>query len=117
MNLRGAARAWANGGTEQRSDADETAAFFGLIRKEKEQRPAVYAVWPENWEAVELFLAMQSQWRHAGMSGVRVGLEYSALPAVFDLLQITDRRDAFARLQVMEYAALEALAEDSKPEG
>lgn len=40
-------------------------------------------VWPEHWHAVQIFLAMETQWRvAAGMAGlVWLGLDYSAIDA------------------------------------
>lgn len=63
------------------------------------------AIWPENWSAIEVFAAMQTQWR-TGMAGA-TGLDYAALPAVMDLLQIEDRTQAFKNVRVMEIEALE----------
>lgn len=41
-------------------------------------------VWPENWEAVSLFLRMITQWR-VGMHGP-TGLDYGVLLALIDRL-------------------------------
>lgn len=63
-------------------------------------------VWPENWPAVELFCAVATQWR-ASFGGV-IGLDYTAVEAAMRMMRIKpdDRRDLFARLRVMESAAL-----------
>lgn len=55
----------------------------------------------ENWEAVGLYLAVQTQWRTAGMAGQRTGLDYNAVDsvmrrkglgnAVFEQLQVIER--------------------------
>ena len=37
---------------------------------------------PANWDAVRLFVAVQTQWRYAGMSGVPTGLDYAGCRAV-----------------------------------
>ena len=70
---------------------------------------ASVAVWPENWQAVQVFCAMGTQWRvSAGMSGlIYMGLEYTALPVVEARLAIprADRADLFSRLRVMESSA------------
>jgi hypothetical protein len=49
---------------------------------------------------------MATQWR-VGPGGA-IGLDYAALPAVFDLLEVAreDRSDAFAGVRLMEDAAL-----------
>lgn len=65
-------------------------------------------VWPENWPAIELFCAVSTQWR-ASFGGV-IGFDYTAVEAAMRMLRIkgSDRADLFARLRVMEQAALEA---------
>ncbi len=62
---------------------------------------------PENWPAVRLMRAMQTQWR-VGMGG-RTGLVYEALPTVMRLTGIApaDDADTFAALQVMEIEMLQ----------
>lgn len=40
-------------------------------------------MWPENWAALGVFLAMQSQWS-VGMAGP-VGMRYEALPLCMEL--------------------------------
>ncbi len=68
-------------------------------------------IWPEHWEAVAAFGAMQTQWR-IGMGGP-TGLDYTALPVVMDMLEIADRRQAFDGLIVMERTALESFRENN----
>lgn len=68
-------------------------------------------VWPENWEAVRVFVAMGTQWRRAGMAGVPVALDYAALPAVAGALGIAPSEDLIARLRMMEATAGAVLAE------
>lgn len=60
---------------------------------------------------VNAFIAMATQWR-AGYSGF-YGLDYSALPAVLELVGVPakDRAAAFDDLRVMEDAALEVFRE------
>ena len=70
-----------------------------------------YPVLPENWEAVTLFLKCCTQWRHAGMAGVRTGLDYSGVDVVMRRTDIEDPQDAFWRLQQIESEVLAALAE------
>jgi hypothetical protein len=66
-------------------------------------------VWPDNWNAFEVFAALQTQWR-SGMSGP-TGLDYTALEPVMRLQGIKkrDRQDVFAGVRVMEVAALEVM--------
>ncbi|KAF1043063.1 MAG: hypothetical protein GAK35_02383 [Herbaspirillum frisingense] len=70
-------------------------------------------VYPENMPAVQVFEAMDTQWR-TGMGGV-YGLDYAALPAVLRMLGIGRNRwkEIFSDLRVMEAAALEVLQETS----
>jgi hypothetical protein len=66
-------------------------------------------LWPENIPAVELYLAAETQWRHAGMNGVPTGLDYAGVRAVMDLQAIprADRPGLFADLQTLEQAHLQ----------
>lgn len=74
-------------------------------------------VWPDNSDALNVFVAMATQWR-SGFGGA-TGLDYACLPAVFDLLSITKktRADVFNDLRVMEDAALECMREQEKSKG
>lgn len=67
-------------------------------------------VWPENMPVLRLFDAMRTQWR-VGYSGA-YGMDYSALPAVMDLLNINDRQWAFEGFRVMEDEALREMHKD-----
>jgi hypothetical protein len=66
-------------------------------------------VWPDNLAAVNVFIAMSTQWR-VGMSG-RTGLDYAALPAVLDLSDVpkAERADVFESLRTLEDAAMEQM--------
>lgn len=61
-------------------------------------------MWEENWQVVEMFLRLQTQWR-TSMSGV-VGLDYGAVQWVLRLYEVEDQRSMLEDLQVMEGAAL-----------
>lgn len=69
--------------------------------------PDELGVPPENWPALRVMLAMQTQWR-VGMGG-RTGLVYEALPTVLRMTGIApaDEPDIFAALQVMEIEMLQ----------
>ena len=64
-------------------------------------------IWPENWAALDVFSAMQTQWR-VGMAGP-TGLDYAVLPVVMDLQGIdpAERAECFAGVQEMEREALQ----------
>ncbi len=73
-----------------------------------------FEVWDENWEAVMMFLHMQTQWT-VSMSGY-IGLKYEVLVGsggLFDLYNVEDRRDVFERIQVLEATALTELRKRS----
>lgn len=58
-------------------------------------------LWPENIPSASLYIACETQWQRAGMSGLPVGLNYSGVeaamrlrgdpPALFDDLQVLER--------------------------
>lgn len=66
-------------------------------------------VWPDNSEAVGLFIQLSTQWR-SGPNGL-IGLDYNILPA--DLRPGADvtaeRRDLFEAIRTMEHAALQQM--------
>ena len=63
-----------------------------------------FAVWEENWETLQMFLRMQTQWR-IGFSGP-TGLDYAALEWLCKLYPVEDPAFLFEGLQLMEAAAL-----------
>ena len=113
--LTDAARRWAGGGGG-RDEAAEDLAAFGVPEEdieawqERETEARNFEVWPENWPAVECFLALSTQWRHAGATGIPTGLDYAAIPAVARLLGHRRGRDLFEKLRIMEAEALDVLA-------
>lgn len=69
-----------------------------------------FEIWPENWEALQIFNACASQWRHVslGQNGsLPTGIEYASLAAVMDIHRVMNRRDCLERVQIMENAALQ----------
>lgn len=68
-----------------------------------------FEVWPENWDAVRLFTAVGTQWRHGPM-GHPVGLDYSAVTAVMPLYA-EPSADLLDQVRVMEHATLKAIEE------
>lgn len=69
-------------------------------------------VWPENWQAWQLFQAIATQWR-CGANGV-IGLDYSALDRELQLRGIPEAEHLQLRydIRVLEAAALEAIYEE-----
>jgi len=66
--------------------------------------PEHFEVWPENWEAVRLFIRCQTQWR-IGMNG-RAGLDYGALLAMGSLYQVDNLSQVVEDVQVIEVEIL-----------
>lgn len=82
----------------------------GLAASAAPPAPEMVEVMPENWGAMRIFLAMQTQWRRAGLSGIACGLDYAALPVVAGALAVALDADLLARLRIAEGAALVAMA-------
>lgn len=75
-------------------------------------------VWPENWQALDIFLQLETQWRCTSISGlagarlVWLGLDYAAADVVMRRNGIAnDDRDTFSKLRLLEAFALKALDE------
>lgn len=87
------------------------------IIKRIEAPPPDQAVWPEIWEALQVFIAMGTQWR-VGMNGP-TGLDYGVLPGVMRLCGIrpAQRFELFVVVREMEGAALNIMNERTKKNG
>jgi len=77
-----------------------------MVASLKRATPPPTEVMPANWGAVRVFLAMGTQWRRAGMTGLPCGLDYAALPAVCAAEDEVLDGVLLARLRAMEGAAL-----------
>jgi hypothetical protein len=66
-------------------------------------------VWPENWQTVDVFLLVSTQWR-VSMSGP-VGLDYNVVFRLLDLqgLPTEEWKRLFEDIRVMESAAMTAM--------
>jgi hypothetical protein len=102
-----AAEHWAGGGVVDESHDD--AAAFGLDLPEQASSDD-FEVWPENWDAVLMFLRISTQWRTS--MGGPIGLDYGALEWLFRLYEVTEPRSLLEDLQVMEGAALTAMSKE-----
>lgn len=73
-------------------------------------------VYPDAWTAVVVFCDLLTQWR-MGFGGP-IGLDYQAIPVVLRLRLVpeSDWPEIFIDLQILEDAALAALAEQRKNE-
>jgi hypothetical protein len=72
----------------------------------------VISVWPENWQAFELFTRLQTQWQ-VGMAG-HTGLRYEAAYPLIDRIAQDDKQwdELLEDLRTMEIAALNQMAQD-----
>lgn len=94
-----------------------SAARIDAVAAKADPEADAFPVMPENWAAVQAFCDLSTQWRCqvvAGLGGgavVWLGLDYPGLQAALDLAGVPrrERRDLFARLQIMERAALPVL--------
>ncbi len=64
-------------------------------------------LWPECLPAVEVFMACRTQWRVAGMDGMRTGLDYAAVEAVMRMRRVRGKADCLSDVMVIEHAVLE----------
>ena len=69
-------------------------------------------IFPENWNAVELFLRCQTQW-NVSFNGV-TGLNYGSVLAIMNMYEYAEPSSVFEELQVIEVAAMEALNKEGK---
>lgn len=81
----------------------------------KQQQPSIhdFYVWPENWDSLDFFIQLNTQWNVvSGMGGERVsGLNYQAVEAMMRIKSIprNKKESLFNDLRLMENAALEVL--------
>lgn len=88
----------------------QEAQAWGLTVEEATGPP--FGVWPDLMPPVNVFSAMQTQWR-TGMAGA-TGLDYTALPAVMRLMGMprADWPEAFDAIRVLEDEALNIFREE-----
>jgi len=85
------------------------AAAWGLTLEEASGEAV--DVWPDNVEAVNVFIQMGTQWRVGAMGAT--GLDYTALESLFRLLRIArnDWPKLLDEVRTLEDAALEKMRE------
>ncbi|UQI42524.1 DUF1799 domain-containing protein [Vreelandella venusta] len=112
--LTGAGRCWAGDRVEDARAAD--AAVLGIAAP-VDDTPTTYAIWCEHWPALELFLALRTQWRIiAGMAGAQhQGLDYTALYGhpKYARLGYDEQEKLLAQIQHIEAGAVSALNEQN----
>lgn len=72
-----------------------------------------FEIWPDNWQTVEVFISMGTQWR-TGMVGP-TGLDYGVLSDVMRLRGVpkAERAEVFDWIRMMEGEALDQMREKS----
>ena len=92
--------------------SDTELAAIGLRREDVEDT-SVCEVWPENWEAYQIFARCQTQWNTA--NGYHFGLNYEFVQWLMDVLKVKKkyRLDRLTELQTMEGAALRQMHKEA----
>lgn len=67
-----------------------------------------FPVYAENWEPLNFFMRLQTQWTVSGM-GQKTGLNYDGVKAAAAMLRIHMTSDLFEKIQTMELAALKEM--------
>jgi hypothetical protein len=80
---------------------------MGIVLPEPEEESKNFEVWDDNWDIVEMFLRMQTQW-NTTMGGYS-GLKYEVLRWLCDLYSIEDPKAMLEGVQIMEASALKVL--------
>jgi hypothetical protein len=88
-------------GSGESKDFEADLDFWGIPDEMRPEKPTEYGVLPENWDAVTLFLALQTQW-NINPSGTRSGLNYTSLRIVSNLRGVKLTPELFADIQLME---------------
>ena len=92
--------------------SDTELAAIGLRREDVEDT-SVCEVWPENWEAFQIFGRCQTQWHTE--NGYHVGLNYEFVRWLMDLFKVKKkyRMDRLTEVQTMERAALRQMHKEA----
>lgn len=96
------------------ADADMIAAL--TAQAEQDDGANTVEIHSDNGPAFSLFCALGSQWRFcaAGDSLRHTGIDYGAVEMAGRLMRIDLDTEVFARLRVLESAALEAWADERR---
>ena len=113
--LKDAAAWWVRGGGEYdkvRADLRAFGATEEAIVKQLGPEEKDFHVWPENWPAVDAFLAVRTQWI-TGMNGP-TALDYTRVRDGLAMAGIETTPELFQKLRILESAVLEALSKRAK---
>lgn len=105
------------GGYGKGETLDESIALWEG-RDPAELQAPTFAIWPENWDILEVFLAVTTQWRKIiPPMGGRIlydGLRYEGVEAHMRMADVYRRKHVWSHLQQMERAAMEVLNRDDE---
>lgn len=110
--LTAVASRWASGRGGKPADdvasdaAAEARAKIAARRAKVGGAPSEPEIGPDEYDVVTLFFGLASQWRLHAMSGMRLGLDYAAIPATAAMMGIVMTPQLFEDLGTMERAAL-----------
>jgi hypothetical protein len=78
---------------------------------EEKENDGLFTVWPENEEALQVFIALGRCWRFDGLSGQHLGIERPAIESTLKLMKIKRKKHPmiFEQIRLMEDAALPVL--------
>jgi hypothetical protein len=92
-------------GSGESKDFEADLDFWGIPDEMRPEKPTAYGVLPENWDAVNLFMGLQTQWRYKP-DGLRSGLIYTSVRLVAWRCAIKVTPDLIADIQLMELTVI-----------
>lgn len=100
--------------SEDDPDADKLRAFLEARRRAVggAAPPQDIEVPPDEADAVQLFITLQTQWQWHPVAAMRTGLNYASIGAAAAMLGLVMTPALFLDIRVMEGAALSAFAKD-----
>lgn len=115
--LTGAARYWAGWSARSTGNggrADDPPEWQAVIEAHEESNGAeidVFAVWPENWPTVSVFIKLRNCWRIDGFTGHCFGLDRPSIESTIKMMRIKKgkRPEILEKLIIMENEALPIL--------
>jgi hypothetical protein len=90
---------------------DAAAIDIELAKLPPEPAEQLIELETDDWTAASLLLALDTQWKTAGMTGVIHGLDYQAIEPTARLLGVEVTPPVFLALRTMEAEALRVFAE------
>jgi hypothetical protein len=91
-------------GSNTNNQYEEALDFWGAP-KDDQPDTGPFEIDPENWDTVQLFVKLQTQWRLAP-TGHRTGLDYTAIGPTAQYMGLTVTPDVFDGLQFMEIVTI-----------